>query len=111
MHSAALWGLFVFQTILFGSSSGAQDGTPASPQNLDDDVRPKPADSLCDCDYLTEDSSFISVQYFLPPVFRDESSLKRYIRDPRFQQLRRACTDTLAVDAIFARALKLPTAP
>ena len=66
-----------------------------------------PADTLCDWDYSTEDSSLISIQYFLPAVFRDESTLKRYIRDPRFQQLRRACSDTLAVDAIFARAFDI----
>jgi hypothetical protein len=70
-------------------------------------VRPEPTDSLCDCDYLTEDSSLISYQYFLPAVFRDESTLKRYIRDPRFQQLRRTCNDTLAVDAIFAHAFEI----
>jgi len=107
MHSAALWGLFVFQTILFGSSSAAQDRDQTASQNPDNAVFPNPADSLCDFDYSTEDSSFISYQYFLPPVFRDESTLKRYIRDPRFQQLRRACSDTLAVDAIFARAFEI----
>ena len=107
MHSAALWGLFAFQTILFGSSSVAQGKTQTSPQNPVTVVRPELVDSLCDCDYLTEDSSLISYQYFLPAVFRDESTLKRYIRDPRFQQLRRACNDTLAVDAIFAHAFEI----
>ena len=107
MRSAALLGLFVFQTILFGSSSAAQGRTQTTSQNHDNAVFPNPDDSLCDSDYSTEDSSCISYQYFLPPVFRDESTLKRYIRDPRFQQLRRACSDTLAVDAIFARAFEI----
>ncbi len=107
MRSAALLGLFVFQTILFGSSSAAQDRAWTPSQNPDNAVFSNTADSLCDSEYSTEDSSFISYQYFLPPVFRDESTLKRYIRDPRFQQLRRACSDTLAVDAIFARAFEI----
>ena len=107
MHSAALWGLFAFQFILFGSSSAAQSHAESSPQNPYAVVSSGPADSLCDCDYATEDSSLISYQYFLPAVFRDESALKRYIRDPRFQQLRKACSDTLAVDAVFARAFEI----
>ena len=107
MHRAALWGLFVFQTILFGSFSAAQGQTETSSKNSGNIVRLKPTDSLCGCDYATDDSSLFSFRYFLPAVFRDESTLKRYIRDPRFQQLRRECSDTLAIDAIFAHAFEI----
>lgn len=44
---------------------------------------------------------------FLPPVFREGVLLKRYIRDDRFYQLRKSFDDTLAVDAIFDRAMLL----
>ncbi|MBP9211260.1 MAG: hypothetical protein KBF97_00600 [Bacteroidetes bacterium] len=44
---------------------------------------------------------------FLPPVFREGVLLKRYIRDDRFYQLRKSFDDTLAVDAIYDRALHL----
>lgn len=104
MRSAVLWGLFAFQTVIVRSSCVAQEEThpfPGSP------VYQQPADSVCDGNYSPEDSTGFSFQYFLPRVFRDEGTLKRYIRDPRFQKLRRACSDTLAVDAIFARAFEI----
>jgi hypothetical protein len=104
MRCAALSALFLFQAILFGTSCTAQAQSRTSSHNPEHVVRPEPSDSLCDCDYSAEDSSLMNFQYFLPAVFRDESALKKYIRDPRFQQLRRTCSDTLAVDAIFARA-------
>ncbi|HTY10154.1 MAG TPA: hypothetical protein VMF88_03680 [Bacteroidota bacterium] len=91
--------LFVVQEGVFGGNSAAQTSGNSFRQNS--------ADSLCIPEYSTEDSSLISFQYFLPPVLRDEGTLKRYIRDPRFQQLRRSCSDTLAVDAIFARAFEI----
>jgi hypothetical protein len=55
--------------------------------------------------YSTEDSSFIDLTNFLPPLFNDEAHLKRYIRDGRFYDLRKFHDDTLAVDAIFDRAM------
>ena len=42
---------------------------------------------------------------FLPPFFRDEAFLKRYLRDERYFELRKLRGDTLAVDAIFDRAM------
>jgi hypothetical protein len=41
----------------------------------------------------------------LPPFFRDEARLKRYIRDERFYTLRKHLGDSLAVDAIFDQAM------
>ncbi|MDP1676563.1 MAG: hypothetical protein Q8L88_06820 [Bacteroidota bacterium] len=55
--------------------------------------------------YSTEDSSFIDPTDFLPPLLKDEAHLKRYLRDDRFYELRRTYDDTLAVDAIFDRAM------
>jgi len=57
--------------------------------------------------YSTEDSSFIDLTNFLPPLFKDEAHLKRYLRDDRFYDLRKHHDDTLAVDAIFDRAMLL----
>lgn len=57
--------------------------------------------------YSVDDSSLIDFSYFLPEVFRHESALKRYIRDPRFLQLRRIAGDTIAVNMIFMRALEI----
>ncbi len=55
--------------------------------------------------YSTEDSSFIDLTNFLPPLLKDEAHLKRYLRDNRFYELRKYYDDTLAVDAIFDRAM------
>ena len=99
INRVSLCIVVAFQSVFFGAVSAAQA--------LDHSFQPRRADSLCNSEYSADDSSFISFLYFLPPVLRDESSLKRYIRDPRFQQLRRSCSDTLAVDAIFARAFEI----
>ena len=64
-------------------------------------------DTLCSWNYSDEDSSFINFDYVLPALMRDEIALKHYIRDPRFLELRRQCNDTMAVDAIFGRALEI----
>ena len=64
-------------------------------------------DTLCAWNYSDDDSSLIDFNYVLPAVMRDEIALKHYIRDPRFLQLRRQCNDTMAVDAIFGRALEI----
>lgn len=55
--------------------------------------------------YSTETSSLFDVTGFLPPFFKDEARLKRYLRDERFYELRKRYDDTLAVDAIFDRAM------
>ncbi|MBI2428615.1 MAG: hypothetical protein HYV29_07455 [Ignavibacteriales bacterium] len=55
--------------------------------------------------YSTDDSSFIDPTNFLPTIFKDEAHLKRYLRDDRFYALRKSHDDTLAVDAIFDRAM------
>ena len=55
--------------------------------------------------YSTEDSSLIDLTNFLPSLFKDEAHLKQYLRDDRFYELRRTYDDTLAVDAIFDRAM------
>jgi hypothetical protein len=65
------------------------------------------SDSVSDWNYSVGDSFFIDFPYFLPAVFRDETALKRYIRDPRFLQLRRIADDTVAVDVIFLRAMDI----
>lgn len=57
--------------------------------------------------YSIECPSFFSVEHFLPKLFRREAELKRYIRDPRFLALRLEYGDTIAVDAIFERAMEL----
>lgn len=64
-------------------------------------------DTLALWDYPITDSSLIALNYFLPEFLRDDGALKGYIRDSRFQRLRRECGDTLAVDAIFARAFEI----
>lgn len=57
--------------------------------------------------YEPADSSFFDTSELLPGLFRDQVHLKEYIRDPRFFELRRSLGDTLAVDAIFDRAMLL----
>ncbi|MDE3057313.1 MAG: hypothetical protein KGJ59_05080 [Bacteroidota bacterium] len=57
--------------------------------------------------YSVEGPPFFSIEHFLPKLFRHEAELKRYIRDPRFLQLRRAYGDTMAIDAVFERATML----
>lgn len=55
--------------------------------------------------YSTGDSSFIDFTNFIPSFFKDEAHLKRFLRDDRFYELRKLYDDTLAVDAIFDRAM------
>ncbi|MDD8018793.1 MAG: hypothetical protein PHP42_10510 [Bacteroidota bacterium] len=58
--------------------------------------------------YSTEDSSaVIDFTNFLPPFFKDEAHLKRYVRDDKFFELRKLYDDTLAIDAIFDQAMLL----
>lgn len=49
--------------------------------------------------------SIVDLTHFLPPFFKDEAHLKRYLRDDRFYELRKSYDDTLAVDAIFDHAM------
>jgi hypothetical protein len=68
----------------------------------------EPSDTLWLNDdwYYTADSpSFIDLTKLLPAIFRDEALLKRYLRDDRFYDLRKRYDDTLAVDAIYDRAM------
>lgn len=55
--------------------------------------------------YSTEDPTFIDLTDFLPSIFKDEAHLKRYLRNDRYYELRKLYDDTLAVDAIFDRAM------
>lgn len=57
--------------------------------------------------YSDTSASFIDAVEFLPRFFRDEALLKRYLRDERFFALRKIYDDTLAVDAIFDRAMMI----
>jgi hypothetical protein len=56
---------------------------------------------------VDDTTCIIDPNYFFPSFFRDEAELKRFIRDPRYFTLRRAADDTIAVDAIFLRALEI----
>lgn len=55
--------------------------------------------------YSTDDTSLIDLTNFLPSFLKDEAHLKRYLRDSRFYELRKSYDDTIAVDAIFDRAM------
>ncbi|MFZ4622364.1 MAG: hypothetical protein ACOYNS_17510, partial [Bacteroidota bacterium] len=57
--------------------------------------------------YGVHDSTFFDTSSLLPELFQHQVKLKEYLRDPRFYSLRRAYNDTLAVDAIFDRAMLL----
>ncbi len=55
--------------------------------------------------YSPEPPSVVDLTRYLPQFLRDEALLKRYLRDDRFFELRKRRGDTLAVDAIFDRAM------
>lgn len=55
--------------------------------------------------FRPEIDTFFDLTNFLPRPLRDEVRLKRYLRDDRFFALRKFYDDTLAVDAIFDRAM------
>ena len=58
--------------------------------------------------YSVDDTTLcIELNSFLPPFLRDELLLKKYIRDEKFLQLRLHYTDTVAVDAMYLRALAI----
>ena len=87
--------------------------SPAQQQNASVAIIPDSTENLTADDssnvwnYSVDDSSLVDFSYFFPEVFRDESALKRYIRDPRFLQLRRIAGDTIAVNMIFMRAMDI----
>jgi hypothetical protein len=57
--------------------------------------------------YDTEPVPLTDAVRFLPSVPQASTLLKRYLRDERFYQLRKSLDDTVAVDAIYDRALLL----
>jgi len=86
--------------LLFGAMLAAgTDSARAQPSRL-------PCDTI-DVDYPVDEPSFIDGINFVPSILRDQLLLKRYIRDPRFLDVRRLCSDTSAVDAIFLRSLEI----
>jgi hypothetical protein len=107
-RGAILWAatMMVHSLLLYSQSIAQQQNAsvaiiPDSMENL------TAGDSSDVWNYSVSDSSLVDFSYFLPEVFRDETALKRYIRDPRFLQLRRIAGDTIAVDMIFMRALDI----
>lgn len=68
------------------------------------------ADSLWlndDWYFSVENPSIFDLTAFLPPLLNREALLKRYLRDERFYNVRKSYDDTLAVDAIYDRAMLL----
>ena len=57
--------------------------------------------------YGLDDSSFFDSSSLLPDLFQHQVQLKEFIRDPHFYVLRKSYGDTLAVDAIYDRAMLL----
>ena len=57
--------------------------------------------------YAVQDSSLFDTAELLPRAFRDQVGLKRWLRDPRFYDLRKQHGDSLAIDALFDRAMLL----
>lgn len=57
--------------------------------------------------YDTDPVPLTDAVRLLPPFLEASTLLKRYLRDDRFYQLRKTLDDTLAVDAIYDRALLL----
>ncbi|HTR82632.1 MAG TPA: hypothetical protein VMM58_13465 [Bacteroidota bacterium] len=101
MRRVARWSIFIATLFLIESRLFAQ----TEAEHSTDEVAAN--DSLCHWTYDPDDSSRFHLSDFLPPLLKDESLLQRYIRDPRFQRLRMACGDTMAVDAIFATAYEI----
>jgi hypothetical protein len=127
---SALASVFIFVMLCVGASpalwadmpamglQSAVAGTPAREMpgaaagtidSVKPALQPVPRDP-CEAAEINDDfhvdASAIGL-FFLPALVRDQTTLKRYIRDPRFLALRRMCTDTAAADAIFLRALDI----
>ena len=107
MHRLVLLGFILSQFAAAEAPLQAQAGKDASTIPLHPAANAREGKPVCAGDYTPEDSSWIGFIDFLPPLFRDRNALERYLRDPRFQALRRNCGDTLAVDMIFARAFEI----
>ncbi|MFA6455422.1 MAG: hypothetical protein WCW40_01275 [Bacteroidota bacterium] len=58
-----------------------------------------------DWHYDTAPQSLFDLSQYLPSPFNNELRLKHYLRDERFIALRKLYDDTLAVDAIYDRAM------
>src|SRR3990172_5403470 len=110
IRGITLWALYLTITIPHFASvaqerietiDSARRGADVSAQYR------RTADSVNTWNNSIDDSSLIDFDYFLPAVIRDETALKRYIRDPRFLQLRRMTGDTVALDIIFLRAMDI----
>jgi len=107
-RGAILWAaLLTVHFLSLRSHSLAQQQNATVATILDGSVNLTSVDSSNIWDYSVDDSSLFDFSYLLPEVFRDETALKRYIRDPRFLQLRRIAGDTIAVNMIFMRALDI----
>jgi hypothetical protein len=65
-----------------------------------------PCDTL-ECNYDVEGPALFDANDLLPTFIRDQILLKRYLRDPRFMEIRRLCGDSSAIDAIFLRAMEI----
>ncbi len=107
MFRFVLWGVCLSQFLLLAAELSAQTGRDSLALRTLLSAATLREDSLCGGDYIPEDSSWLDAAYFFPAFLRDRSSLEKYIRDPRFQALRRECGDTIAVDLIFARAFEI----
>ncbi len=107
-RGAILWTVFLTVHFLPLHSQSFAQQQNASVAIISDSTENLAADGSSNIwNYSVDDSSLVDFSYFLPEVFRDETALKRYIRDPRFVQLRRIAGDTIAVNMIFMRALEI----
>ena len=107
MRRFAMWGLFLSQFVFLATDLAAQNSKDSDGPRTNLTAVSFREDSLCGGDYTIADSSWLDLSYFFPAFLRDRGSLEKYIRDPRFQELRRDCGDTIAVDLIFARAYEI----
>ena len=104
---AAVWCFTLAFLLSFEPDAFAQSGRDTSAAKYTSTTDDAAHDTLTLWDYSITDSSLVELNCFLPVFLRNDGALKGYIRDPRFQRLRRDCGDTLAVDAIFARAFEI----
>lgn len=90
--------------VLLAAGTNPAAARPSMP--IGSDPASPDADTLA-LNYPVDDESCIDGIDLLPSIVRDQILLKRYIRDPRFLEVRRLCTDTSAVDAIFCKAMEI----
>lgn len=107
-RAAILWAVLLTVHFLPLHSQSLAQQQNASVAIIPDSMENLTADDSSNVwNYSVDDPSLVDFSYFLPEVFRDESALKQYIRDPRFLQLRRIAGDTMALNMIFTRALEI----